>query len=194
MKEYENWEKLVQKMEQKNKKSRLWLALAITLPILLIGLFLFQNQKEKIEVEQKTAEVNLKELIADSIAMRATLAAQLKQRTLLYMNVLKKKNSDSLQVFYADTLDFYYVNVKNAPKSDIKKAEDYWFKRASKELVSLDSVDVISSNNQYTAYLNIKHSKDSTKYPSTPMFMVIKFNKNGQITFVKSYNNEVRDQ
>lgn len=193
MKEKETWEELLQKVEQKNKTSRLWLALAIAVPVVLIGLFLFRNQKEKAKVEQQAIEVNqLRESIADSINVQATLTAQLKQRTLQYMDVLNKKNLDSLQAYYADTLDWYYINLKHASRIQVRDAENFWFKKKPHAHALVDSLDVSFSKGQSNAYLNIRYSEDSTNFK--PIFMVIKFNPQGQITFVKSYNNEVRDR
>lgn len=193
MKEKETWEDLLQKVEQKNKASRLWLVAAIAIPVLLIALFLFQNQKEKAKVEQQAVEVStLREAIADSVNVQAKLTEQLKQRTLQYMNVLNKKDLDSLQTFYADTLDWYYINLQHASKAEVRDAEKFWFKKKPQAHAVVDSLDLSFSKGHGNAYLNIRYSEDSTDF--RPMFMVIKYNPKGQITFVKSYNNEVKDR
>ena len=193
MKETEKWEELLQKMEQKNRRSRRWLILAIGLPSALILWFLFQNQNEKAEVAQQLVAVEtIRESLQDSAKMREALDLRLKELTFQYMEVLRQKNSDSLQHFYADTLEAYYINVTNGTRASVKAAEDFWFKRAPRELVALDSLDIVQTKDRYTAYANIRYSKDSTKTPLTPMFMVIKYNPDFKIDFVKSYKNEVR--
>lgn len=193
MKESETWEDLLQKVEQKNKTSKIWLAVGIAVPLLLIGFFLARNQKEKAAVAQKAAEVSvLRASIADSISAQANLSAQLNRHTLHYMSVLNKKDLDSLQTFYADTLDCYYINLQHASKSQVRDAEKFWFKKKPRAHTMIDSLDISFSKGQGTAYLNLHYSDDSTKFK--PMFMVIKFNQKQQITFVKSYKNEVMDR
>ncbi|MFN0215322.1 MAG: hypothetical protein ACKVT2_13785 [Saprospiraceae bacterium] len=193
MKESENWEDLLQKYDQKDKNSKLWLIAAIVIPLVLIGLFLYNNHKEKAAIKvQEDVVSNLRESLIDSLNSQEVLSDYLERRSIQYLDFLNKKVLDSLQTYYADTLDWYYVNLENASKSQIREAERIWFKKKPRAFAKLDSLEISFSNDEANAHLDIQYSLDSINFK--PMFMVLKFNEKGQINFVKSYNYTSKSQ
>lgn len=168
--------------------------LGLGLIILAFVLFIYftRKQEQNIQIQrneifEKDAAIIEKDSAIKEIAVVRTRQDELASVVKEYVRLRNEHDVNALDRLYAERLDYYFKNLRNCPKSEVKQADATYWSRFPKESFTIDNEPEIAINSDGTARAIVNGRNCREVGRCSDVLVEILFDKENKIKAVRAF-------
>lgn len=130
--------------------------LALILLAFVLFIYFTSKQEENIQIQrheiiEKEAALSEKDAALGKVSVTETRREQLLSIVNEYLELRAKHDVNGLDNLYADRLDYYFKNLKNCTKEEVKRADTLYWQRFPQDAFALSDEPEITIHDNGTA-------------------------------------------
>lgn len=169
-----------------NKSSSILRIIGLIMIVASFVVFIFYTRVQERNLDFKTSELSMKDSIIEKIEVLRSRTDSLETIVENFLRYRATHSVDSLDNLYADTLDFYFKNIRNSPKETVKISDTkYWKKYNKDKFIVTGTPEILTTDS--TAKAIVKGRQCTVEPECLDEIMEITFDRENKIKSVRAY-------